>query len=149
MEKKYELTSETIDVFNKKLYRIRALKDFGNVKKGDLGGFVESENNLSQEGNCWVSGNAKVYDNAEVYGCAEVYGYANITKTEDYIVITPVGSENGVLTAYKTDNGIECNRGCFKGTLEEFEERVKEVHKDNKYGRQYLLLVPFIKERLS
>ena len=86
--KKYELTDETIDVSGTTLHRIKALKDFGNVKKGELGGYVESERNLSQEGNCWVCGNAKVcgdakvcgnawvFGNAEVYGNAKVYGNA-------------------------------------------------------------------------
>ena len=54
MEKKYKLTEETINIANKTLYRIEALKDFANVKKGDKGGFVEKEENLSQSGDCWV-----------------------------------------------------------------------------------------------
>ncbi len=40
MDKKYEINSEG---------RVVALKDFGDVKKGDVGGFVQSERNLSQE----------------------------------------------------------------------------------------------------
>ena len=53
-----------------------ACKDFGRVKKGDFGGLIESENNLSHEGNCWVfvrarvSGDARVYDDAVVGGAA-------------------------------------------------------------------------------
>ena len=74
--KKYELTDETIDVSGTTLHRIKALKDFGNVKKGELGGYVESERNLSQEGNCWVCGNAKVCGDAEVCGNAKVCGNA-------------------------------------------------------------------------
>ncbi|WP_409361877.1 hypothetical protein ACRPOS_002770 [Bartonella heixiaziensis] len=31
------------------LQRIRALRDLGNAKKGDLGGFIEHEGNLSHE----------------------------------------------------------------------------------------------------
>jgi hypothetical protein len=50
------------------LYRVVALKDFGNVKAGDIGGWVESEHNLSQEGDCWVYGDAYVCDDAQVYG---------------------------------------------------------------------------------
>lgn len=76
--KKYELTDETIEVYGTALHRIKALKDFGNVKKGELGGYVESERNLSQEGNCWVCGNAKVYDNAWVFGNARVCGNAEV-----------------------------------------------------------------------
>ena len=48
MEKKYKLTKESINRWGKTLYRIEALKDFGNVKKGDKGGYIESEVNLSQ-----------------------------------------------------------------------------------------------------
>lgn len=85
-EKKYKLTDECITVIidGRKLYRIEALKDFGNVHKGDKGGFVESEDNLSQYGDCWiyyearVYGNAKVYNNAKVFDNAEVYGDARV-----------------------------------------------------------------------
>ena len=73
---KYELTDETIDVSGTTLHRIKALKDFGNVKKGELGGYVESEYNLSQIGNCWVYGNARVCGNAKVCGDAELCGNA-------------------------------------------------------------------------
>jgi len=61
---KFELTKETITDSGVKLYRIRALKDFGDVSKGDLGGYVEKEKNLSQEGNAWIYGNARIFDNA-------------------------------------------------------------------------------------
>jgi len=89
-EMKYKLTDETIEFNGKTLFRIQALKDFGDVKAGDLGGYIESEKNLSQEGNCWVadnarvfdnaliSGNAKVYDNARVYDDAQIFGDAEI-----------------------------------------------------------------------
>lgn len=33
--KKFELTDEHVEVLGKTLYRIRALKDFGNVKAGE------------------------------------------------------------------------------------------------------------------
>ena len=66
MEKKYKLTDETIEVEGKALYRIEALKDFCEIKKGDKGGFIESEDNLSHEGNAWVYDDACVYDHALV-----------------------------------------------------------------------------------
>ena len=50
MNKKYELTDETINHYGVVLHRIKALRSFGDVKAGDLGGFIESEDNLSQEG---------------------------------------------------------------------------------------------------
>ena len=58
-EKKYELVpDQQIIMAGTTLYRIRALKDFGNVKAGSLGGFVASERNLSQLGDCWVADDA-------------------------------------------------------------------------------------------
>ena len=77
--KKYRLTEETTKVGNRTLYRIQALRDFGNVKEGDIGGYIESEKNLSQDGNAWVSGDARVYGNACVYGDACVYGNARVS----------------------------------------------------------------------
>ena len=70
MDKKYEINSDG---------RVVALRDFGNVKAGDVGGVVESENNLSHDGDCWVSDDAWVYGNARVSGNAEVYVNAQVS----------------------------------------------------------------------
>ena len=78
MGKKYILTDETYVWGKRTLYRIKAIRDFGNVKEGDLGGFIEKEGNLSQEGECWVYDNARVYGEAEVFEDASVSGYAKV-----------------------------------------------------------------------
>ena len=83
-EKKYKLTDEYITILGRKLYRIEALKDFGLIKKGDKGGFIESEDNLSHEGNCWIFNDAKVYSNAKVSESAIVY--ENATVREEAII---------------------------------------------------------------
>ena len=76
--KKFELTTESITFLGRTLFRIKALISFGNVKAGELGGYIEKEGNLSHEGNAWVYDNARVYDNAWVYDNAEVYGDARV-----------------------------------------------------------------------
>ena len=77
--KKFELTAEYVtNIFGKKLFRIKALVAFGDVKEGDLGGFVEKESNLDNDGNAWVYGNAKVSGDARVYGDAQVSGDARV-----------------------------------------------------------------------
>ena len=82
--KKYELTAESkINWFGKTLYRIKACIDFtttsgDKVKAGDLGGYVEKEQNLSHDGKAWVCGDAMVCDNAMVWGNAKVYGDAKV-----------------------------------------------------------------------
>lgn len=74
MGKKYEL----IPSDREGLYRVKALKDFNNVKKGDIGGYVECEDNLSQYGDCWIYDNARVRDTAQVYGNAQVCDNARV-----------------------------------------------------------------------
>ena len=95
--KKFEVTDIIINEGKKRfggipLYRIRALKDIPrhNVKAGDLGGWVQSEKNLSQDGDCWIegdsvvicnahiSGDALVYDKAVIRGCARITGEAKV-----------------------------------------------------------------------
>jgi hypothetical protein len=78
-EKKYELVPDRqIIVAGTTLYRIRALKDFGNVKAGDLGGFIRSEDNLSHLGDCWVADDAQVYDQAVITDDARIYGRGRV-----------------------------------------------------------------------
>lgn len=75
--KKFELTTK-ISFNGRTLYRIRALKNFRNVKKGDLGGYVEKESNLSQTGDAWIYDDAKVMDNAIVKNDATLHHNAEI-----------------------------------------------------------------------
>ncbi len=62
------------------LLRIIALTNFSDVKKGDFGGLIEKEDNLSHEGNCWISGGAWVSGNACVYENARILGFAHISE---------------------------------------------------------------------
>ena len=74
MEKKYRLTDETIEFNGVTLHRIEALKDFGCVYKGDKGGFVQSEKNLSQLDKCWIFNDSKAIGNSLVYKNAVLSG---------------------------------------------------------------------------
>ena len=73
MGPKYEFTDETKNYDGHLLHRIRRLSD------GKFGGWIESEKNLSQEGNCWVDGEAIVFEDAKVSGNAQVYGKAEVS----------------------------------------------------------------------
>lgn len=73
MEKKFELTENyVVNECGTKLYQVRCIKTFKYAKEGELAGYIEKEENLSQEGTAWVSGNAWVYGNARVYGDAKM-----------------------------------------------------------------------------
>lgn len=277
MEKKYELlTDKTIELKGRTLYRIRALRDVGLVKAGSIGGYVESENNLSHFDDCWIYNNAKVYggalvsdkakvlndarvygdarvcedaiidavarvfdnalvrgracvtgqamvcgfarisenayvsgnsrvfeeawvsgraritksasvhgeaqvyqlamvsDHAHVFGKAHIFGNAKVFdkaqvagycllsgeayiacdaslgETSDYLTIGPIGSENGVLTAWRDAVcGTMVNRGCFIGSLREFEIKVMARHDDNIHGIMYGHAIAMIKAALA
>ena len=82
MKKKYKLTNRTKEVDGHVLHRIKALKSFDDVRKGDLGGWVESYRNLSQVDNAWVYDKAKVFDNAKVLDKAWVSGKAKVFGNE-------------------------------------------------------------------
>lgn len=80
--KKYTLIeSDTVTTPDgRKLYRIKALAPIAahGVNRGDLGGYIESEANLSVDDWAWVAGNAWIYGNAQVYDYAHVYGNAQV-----------------------------------------------------------------------
>jgi hypothetical protein len=75
---KYKLTNNTKRWLGVTLFQIEATASFGLVAKGTLGGYIEKESNLSQNGNAWVYGNALVSGNAQVYGNAQVSGNARV-----------------------------------------------------------------------
>ena len=164
--KKYEFTGEVkrIKLIGTEvvLRRIRAVTAFGVVKAGDIGGWIEKEENLSHDGSAWVYGDARVYGNARVYGdarvygnakvygdawvygnakvCgnAEVYGDAEVYSVNHIFSIGPIGSRNEYTTFYRNKNEkIEVRCGCFNGIIEEFLEKVAETHGENKHASVY------------
>ena len=126
--KKYELTAEFIEKWGKKLFRIKALISFGSVEAGELGGYVEKEDNLAQDGDAWVCDDAWVYGNAWVCGNA------------DYLLIGRIGSRFSFTTFFKNkDKGITVSCGCFLGTIAEFRAKVTDTHGNNKHAKIYNL----------
>ena len=167
--KKYELTSETKVINGVKLHRIKALNSFGRVEKGELGGWIESEKNLSQDGDAWVfdnakvRGNATVSENARVYGdafiCgnATVYGYAMvggnatvcgnafISGNADFIVFKNWWSSGRYFTWTRSNNKWDV--GCFYGSGEEL---IAKAYKDSaKSGREYERVVKYVESILK
>lgn len=200
--KKFELTADKIEEKGVTLHRIKALIDFGDVKAGELGGYVEKEENLSQYGNAWVYRHAKVFGNAYIYGNTRIFGnalvfedalvyedalvsgdtricsdakvsgnariggsayisgnahifgdslvYGNawlcdnaqVSSDADYIYLKGFGSHNRSTTIFRAKSGNICvSCGCFIGSLQEFENKVKETHGNNKFAKEYLALV--------
>ena len=171
MNKKYELIPSDIEG----LFRVKALKDFNNVKKGDIGGYIQSENNLSHYGNCWIYDNAVVRDNARVFGNAIVRdnavvrgdarifdyvivcdnavvrgnaiicGDAIISSDKDYIVFKNWWSSGRYFTWTRSNNMWKV--GCFYGTGEEL---ISKAYKDSEEsGREYECIVKYVERILN
>ena len=165
MEKKFELTDKFVfNTFGIKLFQIKCTKSFKYAKEGDLGGYVEKDENLGQEsdawvsgnawvygnaqvsGNAWVSGNARVYGNARVSGDAWVSGNADIENDNNHCGFDCFGSCNRHTHAYLTkDNKVEITCGCFRGSIEEFEKKVEGTHSGTIYEKQYKAIINVIK----
>ena len=141
MEKKFELTDKfVINAFGIELFQIKCTKSFKYANEGDLGGYVEKEDNLSQSGDAWVSGYA------QVSGDAQVYGNARVENNHMHCGFDCFGSCNRHTHAYKTKgNKVEITCGCFRGSLEEFEKKVEETHKGTIYEKQYKAIINLIK----
>ena len=127
LDKKYEIVKGNNKLFNGiEYFRIRALKDFYDVRKGDFGGYIESEDNLSQEGNCWI------YDDSEVFGTTHISGNTKVInkskiRTKGEIVINDGIIDN---TSILDDASIKCDYASFCDTIISGEAiiRVKECH---------------------
>ena len=153
MEKKFELTDNfVINALGIKLFQIKCTKAFKYANEGDLGGYVEKEENLSQSGDAWVSGNAWVSGdawvsgNAWVSGDAWVYGNARVENDHMHCGFDCFGSCNRHTHAYMTnENKVEIRCGCFRGNIEEFERKVKETHAGTIYEKQYKAIINLIK----
>jgi len=108
--KKFILTDVSKEINGVKLYQIKALTSFNNVKAGDLGGWVEKESNLSHYGDAWIYGDARIFGNDEICWFSKF------------------GSSNRTTTAFlNKEKNILINCGCFYGTLEEFEKKYKKL----------------------
>ena len=152
--KKYEFTGETKEIRllfrTATLHRIRATVAFGTVEVGDLGGWIEKEENLSHEGKAWVCGNAEVCGDAEVCGNAEVCGDAEVFSASHVLVIGAIGSRNDFTTFYRDkDNEITVKCGCFLGKIDRFLEKVTQTHGDSKYALVYRAAVEVAKLQID
>ena len=170
---KYEILMDkeyTIEWKGHILHRIRALIDFGDVKKGDLGGFVENENNLSYYGNCWIYDGAKamdssrvyddsrmydeseMHDNSRMYGDSELNNSAKlygklVSKVDDFMEIN--NPQGRLVTCVKKGNKIFYSVGCQNEITEEtFKYRIENENyglEENPHRKYYYKIIEMAK----
>ena len=99
-------------------WRIQACRNFGNVKKGDFGGLIESEKNLSHKDDCWVYGfalvrdNSIVCENALINGDAKIFNNAKIsgdTHIDGHVIIADSAKITG---------------GCISGSTQIYDNAI-------------------------
>ena len=131
MNKKFELLpDDTIEVFGRKHFRIKAKINFGAVGTGELGGYIEKEESLSENGDAWVSGDATVS------------GDAWVTSQKDYIVFKNSWSSFRWFTYTKSNKMWKV--GCFYGTGQEL---IKKAYEDSEQsGKCYEAYVNLVLE---
>lgn len=121
MEAKYQLFGNPVIVEGRKgriheLRHVKALTRFKTatgheVQPGEIGGYIESEDNLSQTGGAWVDqwaqvyGEAKVYGNAFVGGGSKVYDQAKVGDEVRLLDFTKVYGTS-VLAGHTTAYGV-------------------------------------------
>ena len=126
----YEFTGGMLRVGGAALHRIRAVTDLPRhgVRAGDMGGWVESTDNLS--GDAWVFGDARVFGAAEVSGDARVSGDAEVCVSQDVLTVGPIGSESVTATLYRTAAGHGLHVGCWDGHVDDLAAEVERRSTD-------------------
>lgn len=108
--KKYEFTDETKKSYGRILHRIRAVRDFSDVKRGDTGGFIEKGKNLSHDDNAWVYDNAVVCDDAMVCDSA-------IVRDNAMVCDSAIVRDNALVrdSAIVRENALVCCKAIICG----------------------------------
>ena len=79
---------------------------------------------------------------------ANLGGFGKLRNYSDVLVVGNIGSRNGYTTMFRTDKGVFVQCGCFKGSLDDFEKKVKETHQGNNHELDYLAMIEFAKVKL-
>ena len=107
---KYEFTGETKVVLGVTLKRIRALVAFGAIAKGELGGWIESEANLSQ-----VHGNAMVYGDAWDKSPLQIQGTRHFCCMSTFSILSI---------------------GCIEKTIADWQRTFAAIGKEQRYSKE-------------
>ena len=81
---------------------------------------------------------------AILYGANTEFG-----TLRDIMQVSNIGSRSDTTVVYYTEQGIFIKCGCFKGSLAEFEAKVKETHKGNDHEKAYLAMIELVKVRFQ
>jgi hypothetical protein len=79
--------------------------------------------------------------------CNNCNNCRNYNENPQRIISQKIGSRSSQTTIYWNDStNIQVICGCFRGNLEQFKEKVKQVHGNNKYAREYFNFIEKVKQ---
>ena len=136
---KYKFTGKTKINLGRTLHQIVCVTAFASVTSGEIGGWVEKENNLSQNGNAWVYGDAQVCGDAWVYGDARVYGDAQVLigahKAKEICLLQIQGTAHSVCSP----DFVHIKIGCQERTPQDWQENFESVGESNDYSAEQII----------
>ena len=121
---KYKMTDETKECFGVTLHRVK-------YENGEIGGWIEKESNLDQDGD------------------ARVYGDAQVSGDADWMLAGPIGSRDDFTTIFREKDRLAVSCGCFYGSLDDFAKQVDENHGDNEHGKAYRAMIDMVRIRFG
>lgn len=113
---KYEiLEKDTLQLDGYTLYRIKATRDFGDIKKGTIGGYICDYTNLSPfiTDSCWVYDNAKVYGYSQITDNVKIYDNSIVKNSyvNDNVIIK---NNSKIIDCSLSDNVQTFNKSYIK-----------------------------------
>ena len=81
-------------------------------------------------------------------GFGEGCSHEGLTNST-YVAVDRIGSEERKTYFFKADEGYFVRAGCWFGTFDEFEKRVKEVHAGTVHEKTYLMALELAKVMLD
>ena len=142
---KYETTGESKFFGTRTVWRIRATKDFSDIKAGDFGGFIECEKNLDEEGDCWIYDNSIVAHDARVYGDAKIMDASKIADSAKVYGKSIIKSSCVCDYSEIYDNAVIGPR-CNVGNLSKIGGNAKISNIVTIYGNATIVGSPIIKD---
>ena len=132
---------------NRELWQIESVDYFVGAKKGERGGWIEKEDNLSQYGNAWVSDNAWVGGDTQVYGAARVSGNAEVSNSKEILFLGKLGNWGRFITCTPDrSRKMQIACGCFLGGIDAFEKAFRKKYGDNP-NSDYMLIMPLLRKK--
>lgn len=116
-EKKYIITDEKHPIYHS-AHRIKAVRNFGIIEEGELGGYIQDEKNLSHSNLAWVGDNAVILDNASVFGNAYVSGKSVISQNAKVYGDANVGGNSSMYGVSKVSGNSAVTNSRIEGVAE-------------------------------